>query len=470
MFRSRFGIPIPDDELHGAPFYRPSDDSAEIKYMQERRKQLGGYMPERKVRATPLAHVPQTHFEEFYKGTDGREVSTTMVFVRLLAKLLRDPEIGKLIVPIIPDEARTFGMEALFRQVGIYSSVGQLYEPVDMDTLLYYKEATNGQILEEGITEAGSMSSFIAAGTAYATHGINTIPFFIYYSMFGFQRVGDLCWAAGDIRARGFMLGGTAGRTTLNGEGLQHQDGHSHLLAYPIPNLMTYDPAYAYELAVIIQDGMKRMYQDEQSLFYYLTVMNEGYEHPPMPDGSREGILKGMYRLRASDAKDSKLRAQLLGSGAILPHVVEAQKLLAEKYGVAADVWSVTSYKELYKDATSAERWNMLHPADKPKVPYITQCLGNAEGPVIASSDYVKALPSSVARWLPRGIHSLGTDGFGRSESRAALRDHFEVDARFVALATLYELAKDGKIKTDVVQKAIKDLDIKTEKADPLFA
>jgi pyruvate dehydrogenase E1 component len=288
--------------------------------------------------------------------------------------------------------------------------------------------------------------------------------------MFGFQRVGDLCWAAGDIRARGFMLGGTAGRTTLNGEGLQHQDGHSHLLAYPVPNLMTYDPAYAYELAVIIQDGMKRMYQDEESLFYYLTVMNEGYEHPPMPEGSREGILKGMYLLRKSDAKDSKLRAQLLGSGAILPHVVQAQKLLAEKFGVAADVWSVTSYKELYKDGIDTERWNMLHPVEKPRVPYVAQCLANAEGPVIAASDYVKTLPCSVAKWLPRGLHALGTDGFGRSDSRAALRNHFEVDARFVALAALYELARDGKIKNDVVQKAIQDLDINVKKPNPLFA
>jgi pyruvate dehydrogenase E1 component len=469
-FRSRFGIPISDEDIAHASFYRPPDDSPEIQYLKKRRQELGGYLPKRAVRSKPITPPADDLWTEFYKGTEGRKVSTTMAFVRMLAKLLRDEKWGHLVVPIIPDEARTFGMEALFRQVGIYSHVGQLYEPVDMDTLLYYKEATNGQILEEGITEAGSMSSFIAAGTAYATHGINTIPFFIYYSMFGFQRVGDLCWAAGDSRARGFMLGGTAGRTTLNGEGLQHQDGHSHLLAYPIPNAMTYDPAYAYEVAVIIQDGMKRMYQDEESIFYYLTLMNEGYEHPPMPEGSREGILKGLYRLRSSDAKDSKLRAQLLGSGAILPHVVEAQKLLAEKYGVAADVWSVTSYKELYKDATTAERWNMLHPGEKPRVPYVTQCLGSAEGPIVAASDYVKTLPCSIAKWLPRGLHALGTDGFGRSDSRAALRNHFEVDARFVALATLYELAKDGKIKADVVQKAIKDLDIKTEKADPLFA
>jgi pyruvate dehydrogenase E1 component len=469
-FRSRFGIPISDEDIAKAAFYKPPDDSPEIQYLKKRRQELGGYLPKRAVRSKPITPPADDLFAEFNKGTEGRKVSTTMAFVRILAKLLRDEKWGHLVVPIIPDEARTFGMEAMFRQVGIYSHVGQLYEPVDMDTLLYYKEATNGQILEEGITEAGSMSSFIAAGTAYATHGINTIPFFIYYSMFGFQRVGDLCWAAGDIRARGFMLGGTAGRTTLNGEGLQHQDGHSHLLAYPVPNLMTYDPAYAYELAVIIQDGMKRMYQDEESLFYYLTVMNEGYEHPPMPEGSREGILKGMYLLRKSDAKDSKLRAQLLGSGAILPHVVQAQKLLAEKFGVAADVWSVTSYKELYKDGIDTERWNMLHPVEKPRVPYVAQCLANAEGPVIAASDYVKTLPCSVAKWLPRGLHALGTDGFGRSDSRAALRNHFEVDARFVALAALYELARDGKIKNDVVQKAIQDLDINVKKPNPLFA
>src|SRR5207248_635077 len=325
MFRSRFGIPIPDEELHEAPFYRPADDSPEIRYLQERRKQLGGgYLPERKVRAKPIQPPAESHFEEFDKGTEGREVSTTMVFVRLLSKLLRDPEIGKLIVPIIPDEARTFGMEALFRQVGIYSHVGQLYEPVDMDTLLYYKEAKEGQILEEGITEAGSMSSFIAAGTAYATHGINTIPFFIYYSMFGMQRIGDLVWAAGDSRTRGFLLGGTAGRTTLAGEGLQHQDGHSHLFSMAVPNLISYDPAFAYEIAVIVEEGIRRMYVKGESCFYYVTVMNENYEHPAMPDGVRDAILKGMYLFKASAKKDPKARAQLLGSGAILPEVSKA--------------------------------------------------------------------------------------------------------------------------------------------------
>jgi pyruvate dehydrogenase E1 component len=472
IFRSRFGIPIPDDELHGAPFYRPSDDSAEIKYMQERRKRLGGYVPERKVRSTPLASVPTAHFEEFYKGTDGREVSTTMVFVRMLAKLLRDPEIGKLIVPIIPDEARTFGMEALFRQVGIYSSVGQLYEPVDMDTLLYYKEAKDGQILEEGITEAGSMCSFIAAGTAYANHGINTIPFFIYYSMFGFQRIGDLIWAAADMRTRGFLLGGTAGRTTLAGEGLQHQDGHSHVLALSVPNCLAYDPAFAYEIAVIIQDGIKRMYVDGESIFYYLTVTNEPLPMPEMPDGEqvRNGILKGLYRFKPTRMQDPKLRAQLFGSGTIMFEVLKAQQILEEKYGVGADVWSVTSYKELYRDANDCERWNLLHPGQAPKVPYITQTLKGAPGPFVAASDYMKVLPESIARWVPSRLVSLGTDGFGRSENRVALRDFFEVDAKHIVLATLSALARENQIKIETVQQAVKDLGINPEKPNPAIS
>jgi pyruvate dehydrogenase E1 component len=472
LFRSRFGIPIPDDELHLAPFYRPSDDSAEIKYMQARRKQLGGYMPERKVRAAPLNPVPESHFEEFYKGTDGREASTTMVFVRLLGKLLRDPELGKLIVPIIPDEARTFGMEALFRQVGIYSSVGQLYEPVDMDTLLYYKEIKDGQILEEGITEAGSMCSLIAAGTAYANHGINTIPFFIYYSMFGFQRIGDLIWAAADMRCRGFLIGGTAGRTTLAGEGLQHQDGHSHVLALPVPNLLAYDPAFAYEIAIIIQDGIKRMYVDQESVFYYLTVTNEPLPMPEMPKGDnvREGILRGLYRFKISDTPDAKLRVQLLGSGTIMYEVLKAQTILKEKYNVAADVWSVTSYKELYRDANDCERWNMLHPGDSPKVPYVTQTLKDAPGPFIAASDYMKVLPESLAKWVPGQLVSLGTDGFGRSESRAALRDFFEVDAKHIVLATLNSLVREKKISIDVVKQAIRDLGINAEKLNPAIS
>ena len=469
MFRSRFGIPIADEELQDAPFHRPADDSPEIRYMQERRKQLGGYLPERKVRSQPIAPVSDAHFEEFHKGTDGREVSTTMVFVRLLGKLLRDPEIGKLIVPIIPDEARTFGMEALFRQVGIYSSVGQLYEPVDMDTLLYYKEAKDGQILEEGITEAGSICSFIAAGTAYANHGINTIPFFIYYSMFGFQRIGDFIWAAADMRTRGFLIGGTAGRTTLAGEGLQHQDGHSHVLALPVPNLLAYDPAFAYEIGVIIQDGIKRMYVDQESIFYYLTVTNEPLPMPAMPEGKdvREGILKGIYRFHTSTKKDAKLRAQLFGSGTIMYEVLKAQQILEEKYGVAADVWSVTSYKQLYRDGNDCDRWNMLHPGATPRVPFVSQALKDAPGVLVAASDYMKVLPESIAQWLPRPLMALGTDGFGRSESRVALRDFFEVDAKHIVLATLTALLRDKQINLEVLQQAVKDLGINPEKANP---
>ena len=469
-FRSRFGIPISDEDVSKAPFYKPPDDSPEMKYLHARRRELGGYIPNRMVKCEPIKTPLDELFEEFYKGSDGREVSTTMVYARVLAKLLREKEIGKLIVPIIPDEARTFGMEVLFRRFGIYSHVGQLYEPVDIDTLLYYKEAKDGQILEEGITEAGSMSSFIAAGTAYATHGINTIPFFTFYSMFGLQRIGDLVWAAGDMRCRGFLVGATSGRTTLAGEGLQHQDGHSHLLAYPVPNLKAYDPAFAYEVAVIIQDGIRRMYEEQQDIFYYLTVMNEPYVQPPMPDGVKEGILKGMYKFKASENKNTKLHAHLFGSGAILNETLKAQKLLGEKYDVAADVWSVTSYKELYRDGHEAERWNMLHPSEIPRVPYITQCLQDAPGVFIAASDFSKALPDSIYRWFPKPLVSLGTDGFGRSDSRRALRDFFEVDARFITLAALAALAREKEIKTDVVQHAIKDLEINPGKANPMIS
>ena len=465
-FRARFGIPISDDAVADAPFYRPPDDSLELQYLRERRKALGGFMPSRAARAEPL-HAPiDPLFDEFAHGTEGRKASTTMVFVRLLSKLLRDKDIGQLIVPIVPDEARTFGMEALFRQVGIYSHVGQKYEPVDMDTLLYYKEAQDGQILEEGITEAGSMSSLIAAGTAYATYGINTIPFFIFYSMFGFQRVADLIWAGADSRTRGFVLGATAGRTTLAGEGLQHQDGHSHVFSLSVPNCISYDPAFAYELAVIIQDGIRRMYKNQESIFYYLTVMNEQYEMPPMPEGSKEGILKGLYRFSTSANSKAKLKAQLLGSGAILNEVIGAQKLL-EKYGVAADVWSVTSYQELYRDAHACERWNMLHPTETARVPYVSQCFKDTQGVIVAASDYLKVLPGSLDRWMPRRVRQLGTDGFGRSEDRTDLRNFFEVDARFVTLATLAELAQEGQIDRAVVAQAIKDLGIDAAKANP---
>jgi pyruvate dehydrogenase E1 component len=469
-FRSRFGIPISDEEVAKAPFYRPPDDSPEIKYLHERRRSLGGYVPARAPKCQRLEVDLGEAFEEFYKGTEGREASTTMAFVRMLSKLLRHEGIGKLIVPIVPDEARTFGMEALFRQVGIYSHPGQLYEPVDRDTLLYYKEARDGQILEEGITEAGAIASFIAAGTACLTHSINTIPFFIFYSMFGLQRVGDLIWAAADSRCRGFLLGGTSGRTTLAGEGLQHQDGNSHLLAYTVPNLMAYDPAFAYEIAVIIQEGIRRMYAEGESIFYYLTLMNEPYLMPAMPEGVAEGILKGMYRLKAAENKKAQLRAQLFGSGAILNEALKAQELLQEKYGIAADVWSITSYKELYRNGHEVERWNRLHPLEPPRVPYVTSCLQDAPGVCVAASDYVKALPDSISRWFPRPLVALGTDGFGRSDSRRALRDFFEVDARHITLATLAALRQEKKLKPEVVQKAMQDLEISPEKVNPMFA
>jgi pyruvate dehydrogenase E1 component len=466
-FRTRFGIPVSDADIAKAPFYRPAENSIEIRYLNERRQALGGFVPSRAPRSEPLKPLSPEVFEEFRKGTDGRTASTTMVAVRVLSKLLRDKDVGRLIVPIVPDEARTFGMEALFRQVGIYSHVGQLYEPVDMDMLLYYKEASDGQILEEGITEAGSMSSFIAAGTAYATYGVNTIPFFIYYSMFGFQRIGDLIWAAADSRARGFLIGGTAGRTTLAGEGLQHQDGNSQLFAVAYPNCIAYDPAFAYEIAVIIEDGIRRMYVEQESVFYYLTVMNEQYEMPTMPDGSAEGILKGLYKYRAASAPEAPLRAQLFGSGAILPEVIKAQELLEADYHVSADVWSVTSYSELYRDGHACERWNMLHPTDTPREPYVTRCLKDAPGVFVAASDYVKAMPDSIDRWLPRPLTALGTDGFGRSDTRAALRNFFEVDCRYVVVATLSALAREGKVPRSLVQQAITTLGIDPEKINP---
>jgi len=470
-FRARFGIPISDAELADAPFYRPPAESPEIQYLHEHRQRLGGYVPSRNVTAPALRTPSEALFDEFYQGSGDRPISTTMAFVRVLTKLLRDREIGKLIVPIVPDEARTFGMEALFRQYGIYSHVGQLYEPVDRDTLLHYKEATDGQLIEEGITEAGSMASFIAVGTAYATHSINTIPFFIYYSMFGLQRIGDLIWAAADMRCRGFLLGATAGRTTLAGEGLQHQDGHSHLLAYPVPTLMAYDPAFAYELAVIIRDGIHRMYEKQEDVFYYLTVGNQNYVMPPMPEGEdiRTGILQGMYKYQTADLTGTPWRAQLFGSGAIMNEVLKAQDMLAE-YNVAADVWSVTSYKALRNNGLDVERWNMLHPLDPPKQSYISTCLANAPGAFVAVSDYVKTLPDSVARWLPRPLVSLGTDGFGRSDGRRALRDFFEVDARYITFATLGALVRDYGLPPTVVQQAMRDLDICPEKINPMQA
>jgi pyruvate dehydrogenase E1 component len=466
-FRDRFNVPIPDDRIAETPFYRPAEGSSELEYLKERRAALGGPVPRRVVAAPSIRPALEGVFDEFQKGTQNRKASTTSVFVKMLAKLLRDKEVGDLIVPIVPDEARTFGMESLFREVGIYSSIGQLYEPVDMATLLYYKEAKDGQILEEGITEAGSISSWIAAGTAYATHGVNTIPFFIFYSMFGFQRVGDFIWAAADARCRGFLLGGTAGRTTLAGEGLQHQDGNSHTLALPVPTCRAYDPAYAFELATIIQDGIKRMYGDGESAFYYLTVMNEAYEHPPMPEGEgvREGILKGLYKFKAAPTSKGP-RAQLIGSGAILNEVVKAQALL-EKYGVAADIWSAPSYNELYREANAVERWNLRHPLEQPRIPYVTKMLAKTEGAIVAASDYIKSGPGMIARYAGRPMVTLGTDGFGRSEDRVALRNFFEVDARHVAAAAIAALHRDGAVNAKVVAQAFKELEIDPEKVDP---
>jgi pyruvate dehydrogenase E1 component len=467
-FRSRFGIPISDEKIADAPFHKLPENSPEMQYLQERRQKLGGFVPFRNAKCAPLITPSEDLFAEFYEGTGEREIATTMALVRLLSKLMKDDKLGKLIVPIVPDEARTFGMESLFRQVGIYSHVGQLYEPVDKETLLYYKEAQNGQILEEGISEAGAISSFIAAGTSYATQCVNTIPFFLFYSMFGFQRIGDLIWAAGDSRCRGFLIGGTSGRTTLAGEGLQHQDGNSQLLAYPLPNLLSYDPAFAYEIAVIVREGIRRMYEEQESVFYYLTVMNEFYPMPPMPPGVQEGILKGMYRFRASENKRAKLRAQLFGSGAILREALRAQKMLEEQYGVVADVWSVTSYKELYREGHEVERWNMLHPTERPRTPYVAACLANAPGIFVAASDYVKARPDSVARWFPRPLVSLGTDGFGRSDTREALRGFFEVDARTITFATLSALAREKQVSPEILKKAMVDLGIDPDKPNPM--
>ena len=468
-FRARFGVPVSDEALSTAPLYRPEESSTEIAYLRGRRRALGGYVPSRKASVEALPMPVDDTFSEFYRGTENREVSTTMAFVRMLGKLLRDQGMGRYIVPIVPDEARTFGMEALFRQCGIYSHVGQLYEPVDAGSLLYYKEARDGQILEEGITEAGSMASFIAAGSSYATHGVPTIPVFIYYSMFGMQRIGDLVWAAGDMRCRGFMIGATAGRTTLAGEGLQHQDGQSHLLAMPVPNLLSYDPAYAYEIAVIVREGLRRMYEKREDVFYYLTLENENYPHPPMPAGCEAGILKGMYLLDPATGGKSRPRVQLLGTGAILNEARRAKSLLAEHYGVDADVWSVTSYKALYRDAHEANRWNRFHPDEPARVPYFTQCLAHSGSPAVAATDYVQALPGSVAGFSPVPVTTLGTDGFGRSDSRQALRDFFEIDARHIAFAALAELGRSGSLSTSELKKAIGELDIDPQRAEPVL-
>ena len=467
-FRTRFSIPISDSEVAKTPFYKPAPDSPEMQYLRERRNALGGSLPKRRTQTTPLKTPSMDIIDEFLKGTDGRAVSTTMAYVRVLTKLLRDEGVGKLIVPIIPDEARTFGMEGLFRQVGIYAHSGQLYEPVDSDSLMYYKEAKDGQILEEGINEAGAISSFIAAGTAYASHNINMIPFYTYYSMFGPQRVGDLVWAAGDLRCKGFLVGATSGRTTLNGEGLQHQDGHTHLLTSTVPNLVSYDPAFAYEIALIIRDGISRMYEKQESIFYYLSIGNENYAMPAMPEGCAQGILKGMYRFSKS-AKQSALKAHLFGSGAIMNQVLEAQKILEDKYNVSTDVWSVTSYNELRREALHAQRENLLN-GKTVKNAYITDLLKDETGAFVAASDYMKVLPDSIRQWMPANYTVLGTDGFGRSESREALRDFFEVDAKHIVWATLVNLVDQKKIGNDVLAKAQADLHINPKKLNPMIS
>ena len=465
-FRDRFGVPISDKDLKDVPFYRPPEDSPEMRYMRERRAQLGGQLPARRPKAYSLPVPGRTAYASQLKSSGKREISTTMAFVRILSALVKDKEIGQRVVPIVPDEARTFGMEGMFRQLGIYSSVGQRYTPHDAGQILYYKEAETGQILEEGINEAGAFSAWLAAATSYSVSDYPMVPFYIYYSMFGFQRIGDLAWAAGDSQAKGFLIGATAGRTTLNGEGLQHQDGHSHMMAATIPNCISYDPAYSYELAVIVQDGMKRMFEDGEKCFYYITTMNENYQHPDIPEGVEEGIVRGLYKLKASAAKH-KQRVQLMGAGAILREVEAAAAILETDYGVCADVWSMTSINELARDGKDAQRWNMLHPTEEPKVPYVTQQLLGTQGPFIAATDYIKAHTDQIREFVPGRFTVLGTDGFGRSDTRAKLREFFEVDRRFVVVAALKSLADEGAVDPAVVAKAIDDLGINADKPNP---
>ncbi len=468
-FRDRFSIPISDTEIGEAPFYKPGPDSPEMKYLQERRKALGGYLPSRRRRAEPVEVPELKAFDTQLKGSGDAEMSTTMALVRILTMLTRDKKIGKYIVPIVPDEARTFGMEGMFRQLGIYSSVGQLYQPHDADQVMYYREAKSGQILQEGINEAGSMASWMAAGTAYSNHGINMIPFYLFYSMFGFQRVGDLAWAAGDIQARGFLIGGTAGRTTLAGEGLQHQDGHSHLIASTIPNCVSYDPTFAYELAVIIQDGLRRMFREQRGIYYYITTMNENYAHPPMPTGAEQGILKGMYLLQeGSGGKARKQKIQLLGCGTILREVLAGAELIENDFGVSADVWSVTSFNELRREGLDALRWNMLHPGETPRVSYVQSCLKDREGPVVAATDYMKVFADQIRAFVPKRYLVLGTDGFGRSDTRKQLRKFFEVNRYYVAVAALRALAEEGSVPVSKVTEAIQEYAIDPEKPNPM--
>ena len=464
QFRTKFNIPLSDQDCIKTPFYKPCESSEEVEYIHERRKKLHGYMPNRKDASKNLTIPELTIFKELLEGSDKRKISTTMAFVRLLRLVCKDAEIGEKIVPIIPDEARTFGIDPLFREIGIYSSEGQKYEPVDSEQFLFYKEAQNGQILEEGITEAGSISSFIAAGTSHITNGIKMIPFFIYYSMFGFQRIGDFIWAAADMRTKGFLIGGTAGKTTLSGEGLQHQDGHSHLIAGTIPNLKAYDPAFSYEIAVIIHDGMKKMYQKNQDIFYYITVENENYHHPKMPKNIENGIIKGMYQFKKSE--NIKLKVQLLASGAILNEAIEASKLLKSDWKINSDVWSVTSYSELYRDAENIERWNILNPEKEQKTTYIETSL-NKNYPVIAVSDYIKLVSEQISPYINSYFTSLGTDGFGRSDTRENLRDFFEINRYYIVISAINSLVKTNKIDKKMLQKAIQKYSIDTKKKNP---
>jgi len=464
-FRDRFDIPISDDEIAKAPFYLPEPDSPELQYMHDRREALGGYLPARRSEAPPLELPELSSFDALLKGTGNREMSTTMAAIRILQILTRDKKIGKNVVPIVPDESRTFGMEGMFRRLGIYSSVGQLYDPVDSDQVAYYREEKDGQILQEGINEAGAMASFIAAGSAYSNHGVQMIPFYIFYSMFGFQRVGDLAWAAGDMQCRGFLLGGTAGRTTLAGEGLQHQDGHSHTLAGTVPSCISYDPAYAYELAVIVHDGLRRMYLDHESVYYYLTVMNEKYPQPAMPSGAESGILRGMYRVR--EGQGDGPRVQLLGSGTILREVLAAAEMLEHDHGVAADVWSVTSFNELARDGQDTDRWNMLHPGDEQRLCYVERQLVSTSGPVIAASDYIRLFAEQIRAYVPRAYRTLGTDGWGRSDSREKLRHFFEVHRNYICVSALSALASEGALDRDSVVRAIEKYGIDTEGPAP---
>jgi len=472
-FRDRFGINVPDDKIGELPYLRPHGDAPEMRYLRERRESLGGHLPARRRKSSVSLEVPPlSAFGSQLQGTGEREISTTMAFVRVLNTLLRDKKIGKRVVPIVPDESRTFGMEGMFRQFGIFSQTGQLYQPEDAKQLMFYKESKNGQMLQEGINEPGAMSSWIAAATAYSTSDTAMIPFYIYYSMFGFQRVMDLAWAAGDSRARGFLIGGTAGRTTLNGEGLQHEDGHSHILSSVIPNCVSYDPTFAYEVAVIVQDGLRRMFAEQEDVYYYISVMNENYQHPQLPDGAEAGILRGMYLLREGPkAKKSAARVQLMGSGTILREVIAAADLLRDDFGIAADVWSAPSFTELRRDGLAAERWNLLHPTEAPRRSYVETCLADRPaGPVVAATDYVKSFADQIRPFVPRRYAVLGTDGFGRSDYRRNLRRFFEVDRHYVTVAALRALADEGAVPATTAAEAIKRYGIDPDKPNPLEA